>query len=54
MKCSIDEFASNGIRLLSRTDLEILIYMTGDIWITPEVKRFKNGIMEKMEGKNAE
>jgi len=34
--------------------MDILIYMTGDIWITPELKRFKTEIIEKTGGKNAE
>ena len=41
---------SNGKReivMLSRTDLEILIYMTSDAWITPELKRFKKEILKR-------
>jgi hypothetical protein len=34
---------------LSQEDLEILIYMMSDVWITPELKRFKNEILEGLE-----
>lgn len=41
---------SNGkreIMMLSRTDLEILIYMTSDVWTTPDLKRFKKEILKR-------
>lgn len=34
---------------LSRDDLDFLIYMTSDVWITPEIKRFKNEILERAQ-----
>ena len=34
---------------LSQEDLEILIYMMSDIWITPELRRFKNEILDGLE-----
>ena len=37
---------------LSQEDLEILIYMTSDVWITPELKRFKNEILDGLETKD--
>jgi hypothetical protein len=37
---------------LSREDLEILIYMTSDVWITPELKRFKNGILNGLKAED--
>jgi hypothetical protein len=40
------------IAFLSRTDLELLIYTTSDIWITPELKRFKREILEKVRLRN--
>lgn len=38
---------------LSQEDLDILIYTTSDIWITPELRRFKNGILDGLEKKEA-
>jgi hypothetical protein len=35
--------------LLSEEDLEVLIYMTSDVWITPEVIRFKNMILGRLK-----
>lgn len=32
---------------LTQEDKDFLIYMYNDIWITPEVKRFKNDLLEK-------
>ena len=34
---------------LSKEDLEYLIYMTSDVWITPEVKRFKSLLLNGQE-----
>jgi hypothetical protein len=45
------DFKTSGFRPLSQTEMDILIYMNSDIWITPELKRFKNEIIEKMGGK---
>jgi len=45
-----DDFSA-GFRFLSRTEMDILIYMNSDIWITPELRQFKNEIMKKMGGK---
>ena len=38
------------IRFLTQSDLDILIYMNTDIWITPEIKRFKNEILNRLGG----
>jgi hypothetical protein len=38
---------------LSQEDLEILIFMMSDIWITPELKRFKNKILDGLENKGS-
>ena len=32
---------------LARTDMDILIYMTSDVWITPEIKRLKKEILKR-------
>ncbi len=37
-----------GILFLSQSDLDILIYMNNDIWITPEIKSFKNEILNRL------
>lgn len=47
MKIKMNSKGKKEIVFLSRTDLEMLIYMTSDVWITPELKRFKNEILEK-------
>jgi len=40
------------IVFLSQADKEILIYMNTDVWITPELKRFKNDLLERVREKN--
>ena len=42
-----DESGKRKIVFLSQTDKDILIYMSSDNWITPEVKRFKNDLLER-------
>ena len=37
---------------LSQEDLEILIYIMSDVWITPELRRFKNEILDGLETKD--
>jgi len=40
----------NGERkivFLTQTYLEILIYTCNDVWITPEVKKFKRKLLER-------
>ena len=46
MKVRINSQGKKEIVFLSRNDLEMLIYMTSDVWITPEIKRFKNEIIQ--------
>ena len=46
MKTRINSQGKKEIIFLSRNDLDMLIYMTNDVWITPEIKRFKNEILE--------
>lgn len=46
MKTRINSQGKKEIIFLSRNDLDMIIYMTSDVWITPEIKRFKNEILE--------
>ncbi len=43
-----DASGKRKIVFLSEEDKEFLIYMYNDVWITPEVKRFKNEILGKV------
>ena len=47
MKTLQNETGKKNLVFLSRDDLDFLIYMTSDVWITPEIKRFKNEILER-------
>ena len=49
MKIRINIFGEKEIIFLSQDDLDMLIYMTGDVWITPEIKKFKNEILEGLD-----
>lgn len=51
MRTFINKHGKEEILFLSRTDRDILIYMNTDIWITPELKKFKKGILERLEKK---
>jgi len=42
-----DEKGNRKLVFLSQADKDFLIYMTSDIWITPEVKQFKNDLLER-------
>ena len=33
---------------LTQSDKDFLIYMSTDAWITPELKRFKNDLLERV------
>ena len=48
MRLLQDERGKKKIVFLSQDDLDVLIYMNNDIWITPELKRFKNELLEKL------
>jgi len=48
MKVLQDESGMRKIVFLSQEDKNILIYMSSDAWITPELKRFKNSLLEKL------
>ena len=47
MKVMQDENGNREIVFLSQNDKDFLIYMNTDIWITPELKRFKNELLER-------
>jgi len=47
MKTLQDASGEKKMVFLSQDDKDFLIYMTSDVWITPEVKRFKNDLLEK-------
>ena len=47
MKTWMSTNGKKGMVFLTRTDMDILIYMTSDVWITPEIKRFKKEILRK-------
>ena len=47
MRALLDENGNRKIVFLTQADKEILIYMSSDIWITPELKRFKNDLLQK-------
>ena len=49
MKIRINAFGEKEIIFLSKDDLDMLIYMTSDVWITPEIKRFKKEILEGLD-----
>jgi hypothetical protein len=50
MKVQAKKNGMRSIVFLSRRDKDVLIYMTSDVWITPELKRFKNEILERVNG----
>ena len=51
MRVIQDERGWEKIVFLSQSDKDYLIYMNTDIWITPELKRFKNELLERVEEK---
>jgi hypothetical protein len=51
MRTLLDKRGKRKIVFLSRTDKDFLIYMSSDVWITPELKKFKNDLLERV-GKN--
>lgn len=51
MKITEEENGKDGLTFLSLEDKEFLIYMTSDIWVTPESNRFKREILEKAKFK---
>lgn len=47
MRALQDEYGNRKIVFLTQADKEILIYMSSDVWITPELKRFKNDLLKR-------
>ncbi len=43
-----DETGKRKLVFLTQSDKDFLIYMSTDAWITPEVKRFKNELLDKV------
>lgn len=52
MRSLNDETGKRKIVFLSQDDKDFLIYMNTDIWITPELKRFKNDLLERAQQKD--
>jgi|GEM_PF-1302586 len=52
MRTILSESGKRKIVFLSHADKEILIYMNTDVWITPELKRFKNDLLERVRAKD--
>ena len=43
-----DEPGKKKLVFLTQSDKDFLIYMSTDAWITPEVKRFKNELLDRI------
>jgi hypothetical protein len=52
MKTIVNKQGRRIIVFLSRTDMELLVYTTSDIWITPELKKYKREILERVRLRN--
>ena len=48
MKIKTDETGNQGFDFLTQDQMEGLIYMNTDIWITPELKRFKRDLLKRV------
>jgi len=48
MRSLQDETGKKKLVFLSQADKDFLIYMSTDAWITPEVKRFKNELLDRV------
>ena len=48
MKILLDETGKRKLVFLTQSDKDFLIYMTTDAWITPELKRFKNELLDRV------
>jgi len=48
MRNLLDETGKRKMVFLSQTDKDYLIYLSSDVWITPELKRFKNDLLERV------
>ena len=47
MRTLIDATGKRKIVFLTQSDKEVLIYMNSDVWITPELRRFKNDLLRR-------
>ena len=43
-----DVSGTRSLVFLTQADKDFLIYMSTDAWITPEVKRFKNELLDRV------
>jgi len=43
-----DETGKRRLVFLTQSDKDFLIYMCTDAWITPELKTFKNELLERV------
>ena len=43
-----DEPGKKKLVFLTQSDKDYLIYMSTDAWITPEVKKFKNELLDRV------
>ncbi len=43
-----DKSGKKKLVFLTQSDKDFLIYMSTDAWITPEVKRFKNELLDRV------
>ena len=48
MRNLLDETGKRKMVFLSQTDKDYLIYLSSDVWITPELKGFKNDLLERV------
>ncbi len=44
-----DETGKRKLVFLTQSDKDFLIYMSTDAWITPELKRFKNELLDRVQ-----
>ncbi len=49
MRILQDETGKRKLVFLTQSDKDFLIYMTTDAWITPELKRFKNELLDRVQ-----
>jgi hypothetical protein len=48
MKSLQDETGKKKLVFLTQSDKDSLIYMSNDVWITPELKRFKKDLLDRV------
>ena len=54
MRILKDKSGKRKIVFLSQVDKDYLIYMNSDVWITPELKRFKRDLLRRAREKSIE